>query len=104
MANQIYSEKLLIKEIFERWYKIPNYQRPYVWEKDQITDLLDDISYALNQNDKAEYFLGSTVFQTKNDEDGEYIEDDVLDGQQRLTTLFLLTATIRDLTLNKSLY
>lgn len=103
MANQIDSEKVLIKEIFERWYKIPNYQRPYVWEKDQITDLLDDISYALNQNDKAEYFLGSTVFQTKNDEDGEYIEDDVLDGQQRLTTLFLLTATIRDLTLNKSL-
>ena len=103
MANQIDSEKLLIKEIFERWYKIPNYQRPYVWGKDQITDLLDDISYALAQNDKAEYFLGSTVFQTKKDEDGEYIEDDVLDGQQRLTTLFLLTATIRDLTSNKSL-
>jgi len=103
MANQIDSEKLLIKEIFERWYKIPNYQRPYVWGKDQITDLLDDISYALQQNDKAEYFLGSTVFQTKKDEDGEYVEDDVLDGQQRLTTLFLLTATIRDLTSNKSL-
>lgn len=103
MANQIDSEKLLIKEIFERWYKIPNYQRPYVWGKDQITDLLDDISYALIQNDKAEYFLGSTVFQTKKDEDGEYVEDDVLDGQQRLTTLFLLTATIRDLTSNKSL-
>jgi len=103
MANQIDSEKLLIKEIFERWYKIPNYQRPYVWGKDQITDLLDDISYALQQNDKAEYFLGSTVFQTIKDEDGEYVEDDVLDGQQRLTTLFLLTATIRDLTSNKNL-
>lgn len=103
MANQIDSKKLLIKEIFERWYKIPNYQRPYVWGKDQITDILDDISYALQQNDKAEYFLGSTVFQTIKDEDGEYVEDDVLDGQQRLTTLFLLTAAIRDLTSNKSL-
>ena len=87
MANQIDSEKLLIKEIFERWYKIPNYQRPYVWGKDQITDLLDDISYALTQNDKAEYFLGSTVFQTKKDADGEYVEDDVLDGQQRTISI-----------------
>lgn len=103
MTGQIESEKLLIKQIFERWYKIPNYQRPYVWGKDQISDLLDDITFARNQNDKAEYFLGSSVFQTKKDEDGEYIEDDVLDGQQRLTTLFLITATIRDLTKNSSL-
>jgi len=103
MANQIESEKLLIKDIFKRWYKIPNYQRPYVWEKDQISELLDDISYALQQNDKAEYFLGSTVFQTRKDEDGEYVEDDVLDGQQRLTTIFLLTAAIRDLTNNAQL-
>jgi len=103
MTNQIESEKLLIKQIFERWYKIPNYQRPYVWGKDQISDLLDDITFARNQNDKAEYFLGSTVFQTRKDSDGEYIEDDVLDGQQRLTTLFLITATIRDLTENQNL-
>lgn len=103
MTKQIESEKLLIKQIFERWYKIPNYQRPYVWGKDQISDLLDDISFARNQNDKAEYFLGSTVFQTKKDSDGEYAEDDVLDGQQRLTTLFLITATIRDLTCNQNL-
>ena len=103
MNNQIVSEKLLIKEVFDRWYRIPNYQRPYVWDKDQILDLLDDISFALQQNDKAEYFLGSLVFQTKRNSDGEYIEDDVLDGQQRLTTLFLLTATIRDLSQNQTL-
>lgn len=103
MTNQIDSKKLIIKDIFNRWYRIPNYQRPYVWEKDQITDLLDDISFALQQNDKAEYFLGSTVFQTKINENNEYLEDDVLDGQQRLTTLFLLTATIRDLTRNPDL-
>lgn len=103
MTKQIESEKLPIKQLFERWYKIPNYQRPYVWGKDQISDLLDDITFARNQNDKAEYFLGSTVFQTRKDKDGEYIEDDILDGQQRLTTLFLITATIRDLTQNTDL-
>lgn len=101
MAKEIKSEKLEIRKIFENWYRIPNYQRPYVWEKDQITDLLDDISYAAYKNGEAEYFLGSIVLQKKIDND--YTEYDVLDGQQRLTTLFLLTATIRDLTQNKNL-
>jgi len=59
MANKIKSGKLYIKEIFNKWYRIPEYQRPYVWGKDQINDLLDDITFA-QQNDKnAEYFLGS---------------------------------------------
>lgn len=103
MNNEIKSEKLFIKQIFDRWYKIPNYQRPYVWGKDQITELLDDISFACNQNENAEYFLGSIVFQTIKDDKGNYVEDDVLDGQQRLTTLFLLIASLRDLTENKNL-
>ncbi len=102
-TNHIDSGKLFIKDIFERWYKVPSYQRPYVWEKDQISDLLDDISFAYENNAKAEYFLGSIVFQTKRNFDGEYVEDDVLDGQQRLTTLFLITAVIRDLTDNPKL-
>ena len=50
MSNEIKSEKLYIKDIFKRWYRIPEYQRPYVWGKDQINDLLDDI----DQNIKKE--------------------------------------------------
>ncbi len=98
MANEIDSEKLYIKEIFRRWYRIPEYQRPYVWGKDQINDLLDDISFSQQNNRKSEYFLGSVVFQTKKNDENEYFEDDLLDGQQRLTTLFLIIAVIRDLT------
>ena len=103
MSNEIKSEKLYIKDIFKRWYRIPEYQRPYVWGKDQINDLLDDISFAQQNDDKSEYFLGSIVFQTKTNDSGNYQEDDLLDGQQRLTTLFLIVAVIRDLTKDKQL-
>ena len=99
MANKIESGKLYIKEIFNKWYRIPEYQRPYVWGKDQINDLLDDISFAQQNDNDAEYFLGSIVFQS----DDESIGVDLLDGQQRLTTLFLITAVIRDLTTNQKL-
>lgn len=103
MSNEIKSDKLYIKDIFNRWYRIPEYQRPYVWGKDQINDLLDDISFAQQNDNEAEYFLGSIVFQTKTNNNGKYQEDDLLDGQQRLTTLFLITAVIRDLTENEKL-
>lgn len=93
MANEIKSDKLYIKDIFKKWYRIPEYQRPYVWGKDQINDLLDDISFAQQNDANAEYFLGSIVFQTDTNDIGV----DLLDGQQRLTTLFLITAVIRDL-------
>ena len=97
--SQIKSDKWDIKEVFKQWYCIPNYQRPYVWEKDQIIDLLDDIRIACEKDKESDYFLGSLVLkETKNK---DYIEYDVLDGQQRLTTLFLLTAVIRDLTDNE---
>nr|WP_315094977.1 DUF262 domain-containing HNH endonuclease family protein [uncultured Neisseria sp.] len=94
--SEIKSGKWYIKDAFEKWYRIPNYQRPYVWEKDQVIDLLDDISIACEKDANGEYFLGSLVLKENNDKG--YIEYDVLDGQQRLTTLFLLTAVVRDLT------
>lgn len=100
MSNEISTDKLSIKDVFSMWFRIPNYQRPYVWEKDQITELLDDISSACEQDKNSQYFLGSLVLREKANE--EYKEFDVLDGQQRLTTLFLITAVIRDLTSEKT--
>lgn len=96
----IESEKLYVGEIFEKWYRVPEYQRPYVWGKDQIAELLQDLNDAMNRDDNAQYFLGSMVLQKKSLEKSNthYVEYDVLDGQQRLTTLFLLIAVIRDLT------
>ena len=100
MAQKIESDKLLVKEVFTKWFRIPEYQRPYVWDKDQVLELLDDVMQARNSNPESQYFLGSMVLQKKDKQDGttNYIEYDLLDGQQRLTTLFLITAVVRDLT------
>ena len=99
----IESEKLYVGQIFEKWYRVPEYQRPYVWGKDQIAELLQDLSDAMNRDENAQYFLGSMVLQKKTSEKNntKYVEYDVLDGQQRLTTLFLLISVIRDLTENE---
>lgn len=98
MPNQIESDKLLVQNVFEKWFRIPEYQRPYVWEEDQVTELLDDISDANGANPEAEYFLGSLVLRKreKTDCNPPYTEYDILDGQQRLTTLSLIHAVIRD--------
>lgn len=105
LKNEIKSEKILVKNIFSNlWFRIPEYQRPFVWGKDEIIDLLDDLDYAHQSKSDQEYFLGSFVFQAKKlltSDRFDYIENDLLDGQQRLTTLLLLFACIRDLSSDK---
>lgn len=71
--------KFSVEKIFESKYLIPIYQRNYAWGKEEIVTLLDDVS----SND-GEYFIGSLVTREK---DGIF---EVIDGQQRLTTLFLI--------------
>jgi hypothetical protein len=89
--KEIKSGKKTIGEVFEEWYNVPSYQRHYVWEKDNITDLLDDVLYAAENTPNDEYFLGSYVIQSTKS------GNDLLDGQQRLTTLFVLFAVLRDI-------
>ena len=67
-----------------RLINIPAYQRPYRWKTDRIVRLFCDY----DENNE-EYFLGSVVVVEKKKNDGS-IEFDVVDGQQRLTTLMLL--------------
>ncbi|OQA16661.1 MAG: hypothetical protein BWY63_02677 [Chloroflexi bacterium ADurb.Bin360] len=102
MAQQIESDKLFVKGVFQKWYRIPEYQRPFVWGPDQVTELLDDVYTARQSNSESQYFLGSLVLKksTKQEGTARYEEYDLLDGQQRLTTLFLITAVVRDLTPN----
>ena len=45
MAQKIESDKLLVKDIFSKWFRIPEYQRPYVWGEDQVIELLDDVTH-----------------------------------------------------------
>jgi hypothetical protein len=102
--GEIKSEKILVKDIFSTmWFRIPEYQRPYLWGQEQISELLGDLTFAMAGKPDFEYFLGSFVFQSKKaapDKGQEFEENDLLDGQQRMATLLLLFAVIRDLAQN----
>lgn len=109
-TNKIESEKANIQKIFTNfWFKVPEYQRSYVWEDENINELLEDIFYSAEHNPNSEYFLGSLVLQKRylNDKakgsDVSYTEYDLLDGQQRMTTILMILAVLRDVTSNKSL-
>ncbi|MDY7024981.1 MAG: DUF262 domain-containing HNH endonuclease family protein [Pseudomonadota bacterium] len=99
--HEIKSEKIHVKDIFSNmWFRIPEYQRPYVWGNDEIDDLLDDLVFAHTEKPDQDYFLGSFVYQSKKAGSAPgllFDENDLLDGQQRMTTLFMLFACIRDL-------
>lgn len=79
-------------------FLIPDYQRPYAWNEEQCQTLWDDIflfSFPDNNyeafDDSEEYFLGSIV--TYKNENGK---SEVIDGQQRLTTLMLMLRAFYD--------
>lgn len=98
MKTEIVCDKELIRDVFSHWYSIPNYQRPYVWETQQVEELLECIENAMANQDK-QYFIGSIVYKTNQINEGgvSYDECELLDGQQRITTIFLIIATIRDI-------
>ncbi|KGQ60907.1 DUF262 domain-containing protein [Gallibacterium anatis] len=71
-------------------YFIPDYQRPYSWEKEHIKRLFDDLYEFYQRNTEEDYFLGSIVV-IKQD---KIPKSDVVDGQQRLTSLTILFAAL----------
>lgn len=68
---------------------VPLYQRSYAWEETHVSDLYDDLLTSI-RNAEDEYFIGSIVISSGNE------RDEVVDGQQRLATVSILLAAIRD--------
>jgi hypothetical protein len=97
---QIKGGEFPIGKIFgkEFVFRIPLYQRPYAWQREQAEELLDDLLGFLGSgtesiDDLTPYFLGSiVVIKEDHKPDAE-----VVDGQQRLTTLTILLSAIRSL-------
>ena len=87
-----------VSKIFSNDYvfQIPGYQRPYSWTTEQARELFEDLIDFMAAEDgpiekMAPYFLGSVVLIKSEDSP----HSDVVDGQQRLTTLTILLAAIR---------
>lgn len=70
-------------------FRIPPFQRPYSWTLDEISDFWEDLRLS-----KYAFFLGSFVFNFENTEKDKTIE--VIDGQQRLLSITILMAVLRD--------
>ncbi|BBM83350.1 DUF262 domain-containing protein [Candidatus Uabimicrobium amorphum] len=103
--------KKYIKDLYSSdcFYNIPEYQRPYVWGEEQINVLLDDLFNAYENgeenNERKEYFIGCMIWNSRkiNESKMSYTCHDILDGQQRFITLYLLQGVMRDLSTNKKL-
>lgn len=93
--NQLDPKLLAIGNLFDDQgaiYTVPIYQRNYAWQADQIEQLLRDIQDAV-RDDKDSYFLGNLMV-TELQRAPTYFE--VIDGQQRLTTLYLLLSFLAE--------
>lgn len=89
--NEIISSSFNIFEIFQgnNIFKIKSFQRKYAWNENQIQELINDIEiYESEKN----FFLGTIIIKkSKNERQYEY---SIVDGQQRITTLFLILKSI----------
>ncbi|MDD9819455.1 MAG: DUF262 domain-containing protein [Nitrospira sp.] len=95
MNKTLTAEIKTIREIFQYAYLIPEYQRPYSWDKDECLQLVDDLVDFHNEKDKSNeqpYSLGCMVITR---ETGQ-CRWSVIDGQQRLTTLLLLIKALHE--------
>src|SRR5258708_29636519 len=89
---KIEDHKYSIEEAFrECFYIVPDYQREYVWTEKEVQQLLDDIDEQFDGTDRREYFIG-TVLVSPTTQKNHF---EVIDGQQRLTTFFLLLCALR---------
>ncbi len=94
-------KELSIAEIYngdKATYEVPIYQRNYAWEKDEISTLIQDVYDAYTAK-KQTYFIGTLVSFNKGDQVYE-----VIDGQQRLTTINLVLGALRVPLQNKLTY
>ncbi len=91
---KIENYKYSIEEAFrECFYIVPDYQREYVWTEKEVLQLLDDINEQIDGASTREYFIG-TVLVSPTAQKNHF---EVIDGQQRLTTFFLLLCVLRHL-------
>ena len=92
MEDTFIPENQTISKIFncDQIYRIPNYQRQYNWDDEQLDALWDDLNEAYKNKEKNKcYFLGSIVVVRSED----YL--DLIDGQQRITTLMIMMDVLR---------
>ncbi|AZZ92137.1 DUF262 domain-containing protein [Hahella sp. KA22] len=92
MSKKISGAEYPLAKIFSSdfEYVIPSYQRPYAWTEDEASELINDLFDFYDNEPEEGYFLGSIVLIKEEDRP----KSEVIDGQQRLTTLTILLAAL----------
>jgi len=91
VVKDVKSESLynfIKKKVF---FEIPCFQRNYSWEKQQCEELYNDVYNSYINNN--EHYLGNLLYYVERNDSSKYI---LIDGQQRLTTIFLMLCAMRD--------
>lgn len=92
LMGKIENNQYTIGEAFTQcFYIVPDYQREYVWKEKEVYQLLEDISDEMSSSANQPYFIG-TILVSPSSEVNHF---EVIDGQQRLTTLFLLLCAMK---------
>ncbi len=97
---ELNADKQLVRKVLsnKNKYNIPRYQREYSWEKNEISEYFNDILKQLKFNngtvDSDDYFMGSILLTGDYNSSGKVL--DVVDGQQRLTTITILLSALAD--------
>lgn len=90
MENYVILEAKPIKDI-RGTFHIPAYQRGYRWERTQVKTLLNDLYQCMEANgQEKDYCLQPVVVQKKGGQKKGELQYDLIDGQQRLTTIYIL--------------
>jgi len=99
VEERLEAKEIKLGDLFSEQFifNIPIYQRPFSWTKDHFEQLMEDITDAMENGDEY-YFIGSIIL--KKQKEKEY---DIIDGQQRLSSVAILLAVARDLVDNQGL-
>lgn len=89
------AEVLTLAQVDQKMYQfsVPCYQRPYVWPDEDVLKLFDDMNKAYLSNE-SHYFIGTTLTSAGRNSEGEKVYE-LIDGQQRTTTLVLLAVAFQ---------
>lgn len=84
-STDVYS----VESLGDTRFLVPTYQRPYVWQNEHVLKLLDDFWAVFTNNENKTYFIGTIMTSIQED------KEELIDGQQRFTTLWLIALAFK---------
>ena len=98
-------EVMAVSQLLNMKFFVPSYQRGYRWTEQEVRDLLEDINaFGYKKKDEGEFYcLQPLVIRAMNEQEKQANElevsdtwYEVIDGQQRLTTIYLILSTMKE--------